>query len=555
MRSKPGRSMWGWGRVRLFLCLLTLCLSAGGMWPGELKAEGDQAASGREKARRASPRPAHWVTADHSVHPVLQQDFQSPEEVTKACLSCHNEAARQVHQTIHWTWKDPADREGKMGKGGLTLNNFCISIHSNEPRCTSCHAGYGWKDGSFDFSSEEKVDCLVCHDTTGTYQKFPTKAGYPVTEPTKFGKKTFAPPDYRAITASVGRPTRQNCGACHFFGGGGDAVKHGDLDSSLFSPSHDLDVHMNAEGSDFSCQRCHTTEAHFISGRTYKQPAFTERKSLIDDDLVKLISCESCHTDQPHRLGHKANHHTDKVACQSCHIPSFARVIPTKMYWDWSQAGQKKDGKPYQVTGELGKPSYDTKKGSFVWQKDVTPEYFWYNGRMDYVLLTDPIDPKQVVKLNRVLGDKDDTASRITPFKVHRGKQPYDKGNSTMAVPHLFGKDQPAYWKSYDWNLALAAGMKAAGLDYSGEYGYVETEYHYPITHMVAPADKSLQCADCHAERGRLAALGGFYMPGRDRQPLVDTIGWLAVAAALLGVAGHGLLRMVSRNKKGEGHS
>ncbi len=55
-----------------------------------------------------------------------------------------------------------------MGKNGLTLNNFCISIHSNEPRCASCHVGYGWKDASFDFSSEEKVDCLVCHDRTGT---------------------------------------------------------------------------------------------------------------------------------------------------------------------------------------------------------------------------------------------------------------------------------------------------------------------------------------------------------------------------------------------------
>ncbi|OEU49182.1 MAG: hypothetical protein BA871_00945 [Desulfuromonadales bacterium C00003096] len=170
---------------------------------------------------------------------------------------------------------------------------------------------------------------------------------------------------------------------------------------------------------------------------------------------------------------------------------------------------------------------------------------------MDYVLLTDTIDSKQVVKLNRVLGDKGDADSRITPFKVHRGKQPYDKGNNTTAVPHLFGKDQSAYWKSYDWNQAIAAGMQAAKLEYSGEYGFVETEYHYPITHMVAPAEKSLQCADCHAEQGRLASLSGFYMPGRDRQPLVDIIGWLAVAAALLGVAGHGLLRLVY-GKKGE---
>lgn len=550
MRNKFWRRMGNWGFLPLVFCLLSVGLFPAGMQAAVDKAEDGGVALGRVKARQVSSKPVRWVTADHSAHPILQQEFKSPEEVTKACLSCHNEAAHQVHQTIHWTWKDPADGEGLMGKNGLTLNNFCISIHSNEPRCTSCHVGYGWKDASFDFSSEEKVDCLVCHDRTGTYKKFPTKAGYPVKEATKFGKKTFVPPDYRLISASVGRPSRENCGVCHFFGGGGDAVKHGDLDSSLFNPSRDLDVHMNAEGSNFNCQRCHTTEAHFISGRTYKQAAFTERKSLIEDDLVKLISCESCHTEKPHRSGHKANDHTDKVACQTCHIPAFARVIPTKMQWDWSQAGRKKNGKPYKVKGETGKPSYDTKKGSFVWEKDVVPEYFWYNGRMDYLLLTDTIDATRVVKLNRVLGDKDDADSRITPFKVHRGKQPYDKGNSTMAVPHLFGKDQSAYWKSYDWNQAIAAGMQAAKLDYSGEYGFVETEYHYPITHMVAPAENSLRCVDCHVEQGRLAALSGFYMPGRDRQPLVDTIGWLAVAFALLGVAGHGLMRLVSGKKR-----
>ncbi|HCG04255.1 MAG TPA: cytochrome C, partial [Desulfovibrio sp.] len=87
---------------------------------------------------------------DHSRHPALQQPFATPQEVTKACLSCHNAAAQQVHKTIHWTWLDPADPERKMGKGGITFNNFCIAIPSNEPRCTSCHAGFGWKNAQFD---------------------------------------------------------------------------------------------------------------------------------------------------------------------------------------------------------------------------------------------------------------------------------------------------------------------------------------------------------------------------------------------------------------------
>ena len=33
--------------------------------------------------------------------------------------------------------------------------------------------------------------------------------------------------------------------------GGGDAVKHGDLDTTLANPSRDLDVHMGTDGLDF----------------------------------------------------------------------------------------------------------------------------------------------------------------------------------------------------------------------------------------------------------------------------------------------------------------
>ncbi|HAA05823.1 MAG TPA: cytochrome C, partial [Syntrophobacteraceae bacterium] len=209
-------------------------------------AEGDPA-PGREMAQQATKGPKRWITADHGKHPVLQQPFTSGPEVTKACLSCHSEAAAQFHKTIHWTWIDPTSPKDKpAGKGGLTVNNYCISIHGNEPRCTSCHAGYGWKDKNFDFTDVSKVDCLVCHEQTGAYQKFPAGAGNPAKEPTVFkgDGKEYLPPDWNKVAQSVSRPTRENCGVCHFYGGGGDMVKHGDLDSSMAKPSKTLDVHM-----------------------------------------------------------------------------------------------------------------------------------------------------------------------------------------------------------------------------------------------------------------------------------------------------------------------
>jgi hypothetical protein len=82
-------------------------------------------APGRKMAQQAIKEKKLWITSDHSKHQILLQEFNSGPEVTKACLSCHNQAALQFHQTIHWTWMDPiTEKSAKLGKGGLSINNF-----------------------------------------------------------------------------------------------------------------------------------------------------------------------------------------------------------------------------------------------------------------------------------------------------------------------------------------------------------------------------------------------------------------------------------------------
>lgn len=530
--------------LRLVTLILTLAWTASA-WGTET----DEQAPGRILARQAVREdPKAWITADHSQHPILKQPFTKPEEVTRACLSCHNQAGIQFHKTIHWTWADPADPRGITGKGRLTVNNFCIAVGSNEPRCTSCHAGYGWMNKNFDFSNVEAIDCLVCHEQTGTYVKFPTKGGYPATEPTPFGGKEILPPDYTKVAQSVGKPTRRNCGTCHFYGGGGDGVKHGDLDSSMTNPNKALDVHMGLDGQNFSCSRCHSTRAHHIAGRVYATPAFTERKSLLEDDLAAKISCESCHGHTPHKAHAKANDHTDKVACQSCHIPTFARALPTKMHWDWSQAGDKE--RPIHKDA-FGKADYDPKKGSFVWRKNVTPYYAWYNGSIQGTTAKDIIDPTKPVRLSWPEGSPNDPKSRIFPFKIHTGRTPYDKVNKTMVIPKLFGpKGSGAYWADFDWGKAIAVGQEYNGLPYSGQYDFVDTEYVFPITHMVAPKEQVLACTECHSAQGRLRHIQGVYMPARDRVQTLDTGGWALVIISVIGVALHGLGRFIASLKR-----
>ncbi len=110
---------------RAILWAVILAIMTVLIWPGTLPAATEDTAPGREMAKQATKDKESWITAEHSKHEALQKEFKSGPEVTKACLSCHNQAALQFHKTIHWTWMDPITEKGaKLGKGGLSINNF-----------------------------------------------------------------------------------------------------------------------------------------------------------------------------------------------------------------------------------------------------------------------------------------------------------------------------------------------------------------------------------------------------------------------------------------------
>ncbi|MBW7900893.1 MAG: tetrathionate reductase family octaheme c-type cytochrome [Rhodocyclaceae bacterium] len=508
--------------------------------------------------------PKKQTTADHGKLEALKGPFKSGPEVTQACLSCHNLAGHQVMKSIHWQWEADSPTTGKRLGKKWAANNFCGSVLSNETRCTSCHAGYGWTDQSFDFSRQENVDCLACHDTTGTYRKFGTDAGHPLYADREFepmegppGKKRFKAPDLTRIAQHVGKSGRANCGACHFNGGGGDGVKHGDLDSSLQNPPRELDVHMAKDGPNMACADCHTFNAHQPSGSRYAATAKDRHGLDLPKDDHDRATCESCHGSAPHRQA-RIDRHTGKVACQTCHIPEFARGgVATKMLWDWSTAGRMDgDGRPLFIKDGHGHLQYSAAKGDFGYGENVRPEYKWYNGVVHQLAITDKldglIDEQGVLELNRVEGSAKDPNARIWPFKVMRGKQPYDPVNRTLVVNHVYGDDDTALWKNHDFAKSIQAGMDYAGLPYSGRFDFVETRMNWFITHMVAPKEKAVPCQDCHTRSGdgRLAAITDIYLPGRDTQGWVDLLGGLMIAGAIGGGLLHGGIRIASRRKE-----
>ena len=150
--------------------------------------------------------------------------------------------------------------------------------------------------------------------------------------------------------------------------------------------------------------------------------------------------------------------------------------------------------------------------------------------------------------MNRLFGSYDDPESKIIPVKIHYGDQIIDKESCVMIQPKLYApeKGDSAYWQDFDWGLAAEAGMKRVGMEYSGEYKFIETKMYWPINHMVSPASEAVQCAECHTrEDGRLAQLTGFYMPGRDNNDFIDNLGLFVVIMSLFGVLGHGALRFM----------
>jgi octaheme c-type cytochrome (tetrathionate reductase family) len=407
---------------------------------------------------------------------LMNGPYETGQEVTRACLECHPDAAGEVMKTTHWTWESQPfdvpwrDEPATIGKANQ-INNFCISSQGNQKKCMSCHIGYGWEENAaYDYTLTENVDCLVCHADVSSYAK------------SDYGEPSEGV-DLVEAAKSVRLPTRDNCGKCHFDGGGGNGVKHGDLDESLYFPTENLDVHMGRE--DFLCTDCHQTESHVIKGRL-----LAENYTVNPEEQV---ACTDCHASEPHE-DERINLHTQSVACQTCHIPSIALKNPTKTFWDWSTSGQDLPEDHY---------TYLKIKGTFLYEDNIKPNYQWFNGNLAYrYLLGDKIDPSKPTYIDLPAGEIDDPESKIFPFKIHVAKQPYDPVNGYLLAPITAGED--GYWTNFDWDQAFELAEDITGLEYSGQYDFAETWMYWPTTHMVQPKEGALQCTDCHSPEGRL---------------------------------------------------
>jgi len=265
---------------------------------------------------------------------------------------------------------------------------------------------------------------------------------------------------------------------------------------------------MGTDGADFECVACHQVDrdidgnmlSHGIGGMPYHS---------VDEGDMK--QCDDCH-------GDLLNIHTgssvevvlnvaahERLACQTCHIPAFARNTSTKVEWYWEDAGQDIDPIPVDTTTNPNRPTYDKKKGTFVWANDVRPTLRWFNGKYTKALInSNDTFVSQPANLADPQGNRNDPNAMIYPFKEMIGNQPYDTDDNQILVPHLFGMGGGAnpYWVAYDWNLALQDAAAITGQGYSGNFGFADTVMYLSVNHEIAPKEQAFgfggNCGDCH---------------------------------------------------------
>lgn len=399
-----------------------------------------------------------------------------------SCASCHAAEGAQAHQSNHYQW------QGKLG----SINDFCgypdinfIGKLTNldgklvDGGCAVCHAGMGKKPSQ---GGVENVDCLMCHSPE--YQRTVMNVD---------GAFRFVP---IPGTVEVRSPGRQECLRCHIGAGGGPNNKRGDLEPAhIEPPSASFDVHMASPqlgGAGLVCIDCHVTQDHKIAGRG---------ADLRIDEGAPMKRCADCHSTAPHDSG-SLNEHTTRVACESCHIPAFARIQSTDMYRDFREA----EVDPL-------KRLYEPK---LTRQDNVIPVYAFWDGGTQFYPYGGPADAGTL--LASPTGDINTPAARLQPFKLHHAMQAHDPLTGQL-IPIKAG----ILFQTGDVDRAILQGAADAGLALPQGYDFIETARYMGIFHEVAPSSDALACADCHdpaSTRIDFAGLGYTPRVTRESQPL-----------------------------------
>jgi len=405
------------------------------------------------------------------------------------CLECHYEHALDVFESTHYQWKGMAPdmiNQGSwlQGKHAGAVNTYCGNITGNWEGCSNCHVGRGAEPESSSSQAQlENIDCMVCHQDA--YKRTKVNGVFQ--------------PDTSSMSISmdlavqtVHTPTRASCLQCHAKAGGGDAVKRGDLAlATAHTADRQYDVHMATTGANLNCQSCHVPENHRFPGKG---------SDIRPTDLVGVdLDCTNggCHNSAPHDSS-EINRHTGKVACQTCHIPVFAKdasdstaTEATELHRSW-QLGSDHTQAPFHPV--------------LLKANDQVPVYRYWNRTSDNYLLFDAVyeDPETGTYHTSVPdGAVNDPGSKLYPFKYKTSDYPLRAESN-----QLIALDTSKFFATADAEAAAMDGLENMGFNREDEYQWVITDTYQLLNHQVSPSDDALRCSACHMTTSRMDLQG-----------------------------------------------
>ncbi|MBT2972141.1 MAG: hypothetical protein B6D72_09040 [gamma proteobacterium symbiont of Ctena orbiculata] len=472
-------------------------------------------------------------------------------EGPSTCIACHEDEAVAMHGSVHYQQsgdainltndvtpfsKNGLPRAGERGDGAIGINTYCGS-HENSPRftCAGCHVGNGrFPNSELPLDETERkaelsnIDCLMCHQDS--YKRFPTgefepleivavgadgkpdpnldpllrtgAKGVPVVDRNTLDF-LFEPADANSTLVGLGgtpmmedrvsaaqsvhATTRKSCLNCHAKAGGGDGTKRGDLSSALINPGPQIDIHMSSSGENLTCADCHDAGGHRLQGRGL---------DLRLNDVAEHFTCESCH-DRPHgdysnRVGSSRDKHATRIACQTCHIPTYAKGVATETNRDWEDPH-------FSAAACNGRGGWLPREDKAL---NLTPTYQWFDGTSQVYVLGENLadypvtvlkDGSEAITLGLPNGWVNTQNAKIYPMKEHTSNSAvHDASNSLIAHSTY------EFFRTGSFDTAVQSALEQTGR--TGD-GYTVRKIHtfQTINHGVEDASAALGCGSCHA--------------------------------------------------------
>ena len=397
---------------------------------------------------------------------------------TKTCLACHQAEAKAAHASIHYQWK--AEAPNLVNAGGKKLgkinvsNDFCTNpaiswiarVQNAEGKviakgCSACHAGLGAKPEAEATPAQlENVDCLMCHSSAYRRDLSDSEGGRLRWAP------AMKPEELLLAAQNPQLPDSAICLRCHAASGGGVNYKRGDLEAAALK-SRSFDVHL---GSSMTCLQCNRSKDHKFVGSASQRAG---------QDAPAGERCETCHDGEKAHKDAAVAKHLARVACTSCHVPSFAKDKATDMHRDFSRS---------ELVAGQGKH-----EPSITFEKEVKPVLAWWNGKGRIALPDAPVAVEEgSVKIWAPEGNRADPRARIYPFKLHSANMPVDAATRKL-IPVKVG----ILFKTGNTDAAIREGAKASGMDVK-QIEWVRAERYMSIFHEVTPKESAVKCGECH---------------------------------------------------------